>query len=356
MNLPNLTTDEIIKFESGVIQVNGKAMNRTALGIIDAFIKLYPNVTFAELKEAFPDSLNSSGPRAPKTIFKPFTERDFGVVHSLDEIKDEFSKAGLPYEGLFFLKENEKFKTSDGKTVVVNKLWESKDTETGNHDLETLAIHAVKFGIVVNKYESRTPFERGSYSLDFLQPELYEKLSGKTTIIEKEIIREKKVVPLWVWILLILALIPLILWLAGVFHSKPEVKEVIKTDTIVEIKTDTVYIKEIEDIQTKFNAVQFTVGKADIPEDAKYALYDLAKVMQKQPDVKLKIEGHTSDEGDVKFNQQLSEQRAKAVVDFIIGRGVDASRLTYEGKGSSDPIDINNREVNRRTEFVIIEQ
>lgn len=118
MNLPNLTTDEIIKFESGVIQVNGKAMNRTALGIIDAFIKLYPDVTFAELKEAFPDSLNSSGPRAPKTIFKPFTERDFGVVHSLDEIKDEFSKAGLPYEGLFFLKENEKFKTSDGKTGV----------------------------------------------------------------------------------------------------------------------------------------------------------------------------------------------------------------------------------------------
>jgi len=360
MKLPNLTPEEQKKYENGVIQVNGKAMNRTALGIIDAYFTLYPKTTFAELKEAFPDSINPSGPRAPKTIFKPFTDRDFGVVHSLDEIKTEFTKAGLPYEGLFFLEKNEMFKTSDGVTVIINKLWESKDTLTGESDLENLAKQALKFGIVVNKFEARTAFGKGSYSLDFLQPELLEKISGKTKIIEREVIREKtiekKVIPFWVWILLALALIPLILWMTGVFNSKTEVKEIIKTDTIVQVKVDTVYIKEIEDIQTKFNAVQFTVGKADIPEDAKYALYDLAKVMQKQPNLKLKIEGHTSDEGDANFNQQLSEKRAKAVVDFIIGRGIDASRLTYEGKGSSAPIDIKNKEVNRRTEFVIIEQ
>jgi outer membrane protein OmpA-like peptidoglycan-associated protein len=69
----------------------------------------------------------------------------------------------------------------------------------------------------------------------------------------------------------------------------------------------------------------------------------------------LKIEGHTSDEGDAAFNQKLSENRAKAVVDFLISKGIAADRLEYEGKGSSEPLDPNNREVNRRTEIIVLE-
>ena len=53
MILPNLSSKEQLKFEAGVIQVNGKAMNRTALAIFDAFFKLHPSVTFAQLKESF---------------------------------------------------------------------------------------------------------------------------------------------------------------------------------------------------------------------------------------------------------------------------------------------------------------
>ena len=89
MKFPSLPTEEQSKFEAGVIQVNGKAMNRTALGIIDAFFTLYPKTTFSELKEAFPDSLNPSGPKQVKSIFQPYTEKEFGVVHSLNEIKTE---------------------------------------------------------------------------------------------------------------------------------------------------------------------------------------------------------------------------------------------------------------------------
>lgn len=364
MKLPTLSPEEQKRFENGVIQVNGKAMNRTALGIIDAYFTLFPKTSFAELKEAFPDSINPSGPRAPKTIFKPFSDRNFGVVHSLEEIKTEFAKAGLPYEGLFFLEKSEMFKTSDGVSVIVNKLWESQDTSTRESDLENLSKQALKFGIVVNKFEARKAFSRGSYTLDVLQNDLLSKISGNTKIVEKVIIKEKiiekNVIPYWVWIILALALIPLILWFAGVFKSNPVIveKTIVKTDTIVKIntivKTDTIYAKEIEDVETKFNSVQYAVGKANLPEETKYALNDLANLMKKSPEIALKIEGHTSDEGDAKFNQQLSEKRAKNVVDFLIVRGIDASRLKSEGKGSSMPINVNNREVNRRTEFVII--
>ncbi len=358
MILPNLSSEEQLKFKAGVIQVNGKAMNRTALGIIDAFFTLYPKTTFSQLKEAFPDSLNPSGPKQVKSIFQPYTEKEFGVVHSLEEIKTEFAKANLPYDGLFFLEETEMFKTSDGVTVIVNKLWESKDNSTGESDLENLANQAKKFGIVVNKFEARKAFARGTYSLDIIQNELFAKISGKTTIVEKEVIRErtveKKVIPFWIWIVLALALIPLILWLFGMFKSEPVIieKTIIKTNTIQ--NTDTIYIQEIETIESKFNSVQFKVGNADLPEDAKFALYDLAKIMEKQSDIKLSVQGHTSKEGDASFNQQLSEKRAKSVVDFLVERGVASSRLSYEGKGSKQPIDINNNEVNRRTEFIIV--
>ena len=366
MNFPNLSSEEQLKFEAGVIQVNGKAMNRTALGIFDAFFKLHPSVTFAQLKESFPDSLNPRSPnQAPKSIFKPYTDRDFGVVQSLEEMKNEFEKAGLPYNGLFFLEESEMFRTSDGVTVIINRLWQSEDqySSTDESDLEILANQAKKHGIIVNKFEARTPFKHGSYSLDILEKDLFEKISGKTTIVEKEVVKEKtierKVIPFWVWILLALALIPLILWLSGMFKEKPIIKEkiILKNNTIIKTKTvivkDTVFLQEIENIESKFNAVQFKVGKADLPEDAKYALYDLAKVMEKQPEIKISIEGHTSKEGNLNFNQKLSEKRAKAVVDFLVSRGVSVSRLSFEGKGSSEPIDINNNDINRRTEFVI---
>jgi len=360
MNLPKLSAEEQSKFDNGVIQVNGKAMNRTALGIIDAFFQLHPGVTFAELKESFPDSLNPSAPKqAPKSIFKPYTDRNFGVVQSLEEMKNEFAKANLSYDGLFFLEEKEMFKTSDGVTVIVNKLWETKDqySSTDESDLEILANQAKKFGIVVNKFETKKSFTRGTYSLDIIQKDLFNLISGKTTIVEKEVIKERtvenKVIPFWVWIVLALALIPLLLWLFGVFKSDPVIinKTIIKTDTIVKIKT--IYIQEIDSIEAKFNSVQFKAGNADLPEDAKFALYDLAKIMEKQPNVKLSIQGHTSKEGNADFNQKLSEKRAKAVVDFLVERGVASSRLSYEGKGSSEPIDINNNDINRRTEFVI---
>ena len=93
-------------------------------------------------------------------------------------------------------------------------------------------------------------------------------------------------------------------------------------------------------------------------DDAKFVLHDLAKVMNKNPEVKLKIQGHTSAEGDAAYNQKLSEARAKAAVDFLVEqKGVDINRLSYEGLGSSMPKNAENPMApeNRRTEFIVIE-
>ena len=125
------------------------------------------------------------------------------------------------------------------------------------------------------------------------------------------------------------------------------------TDTVVQ----TVYVQQLEAIEDNFNAAEFQQGKADLSDDAKFVLHDLAKLMNKYPELKLRIEGHTSAEGDANFNQKLSEARAQAAVAFLLEHeGIDASRLEAAGFGSSKPKNADDPMApeNRRTEFEII--
>lgn len=61
--------------------------------------------------------------------------------------------------------------------------------------------------------------------------------------------------------------------------------------------------------------------------------------MTQNKELRLRIEGHTSAEGDASLNQKLSEERAQAAVDFLVNKeGIDASHLTAAGYGSSKPV------------------
>jgi outer membrane protein OmpA-like peptidoglycan-associated protein len=72
---------------------------------------------------------------------------------------------------------------------------------------------------------------------------------------------------------------------------------------------------------------------------------------------RVQVEGHASSEGGDDHNQTLSEQRAKAVLDYLVTHGIDKERLASKGFGSSVPLDTNEtiagRENNRRVEFVV---
>ncbi len=115
-------------------------------------------------------------------------------------------------------------------------------------------------------------------------------------------------------------------------------------------------IEQMSGLQDTFNAVQFAQGSAVLSTEAKRVLKDVGELMKKNEDAILNIVGHTSSEGDDNTNQRLSEQRARAAVEYLISVGVDSSRLQYEGKGSSQLKDPNNptSSVNRRTEFILL--
>ncbi len=80
------------------------------------------------------------------------------------------------------------------------------------------------------------------------------------------------------------------------------------------------------------------------------------QILQRYPDLKVEVAGHTDSIGTDAYNQGLSERRAKAVYDYLTSNGVDASRLQGPvGYGESRPIDTNEtaegRAKNRRTEL-----
>jgi hypothetical protein len=120
---------------------------------------------------------------------------------------------------------------------------------------------------------------------------------------------------------------------------------------------------ELRDNKIDFKEkIQFEVNKAIIKPESDSLLAEIADVIKKNPQVKkISIEGHASAEGDAKHNKVLSDDRAKAVMAHLVKKdGVDAARMVAKGWGVEKPIAPNdteeNREKNRRVEFLVVEQ
>jgi outer membrane protein OmpA-like peptidoglycan-associated protein len=107
--------------------------------------------------------------------------------------------------------------------------------------------------------------------------------------------------------------------------------------------------------------VFFNVGKSTLQSKSEALLTEVANVLVKFPRVKkVRVEGHTDNTGKAEKNLKLSSERAKAVVDFLVKKGVAKERLEAVGYGAEKPLDSADteeaREKNRRVEFTILEQ
>lgn len=310
------------------VRVYGKAQNRTALGIANAYLVMYPHATLEDLNKAFPIDLNSGTPSSDK-IFVDIKDKD----------KFKTKKEGKStFERLFFEQPDEVLKLKDGTIACMLEMWTKED-------YEKIVNHAKLYDIEIADFKPKEGFRKGGFTLEYL--------NGYIPPAPPE---EKKS-KLWLWLLLLLLLLFIGLLVFFLSSRKTPEQVIVEKEVIKEvIVRDTVFVKMLAEIEKNFNTAQFQAGKADLSEDAKFVLHDLAKLLNSNPDMKLKIVGHTSKEGDEDFNQKLSEDRAKAAVDFLVNeRGVDAKKLEYKGVGSSQPIDQNQLDINRRTEFIIVE-
>lgn len=101
----------------------------------------------------------------------------------------------------------------------------------------------------------------------------------------------------------------------------------------------------------------FDYDKATLLQQSYNELHTLLNILQSHPNMKIEICGHTDDHGSIEYNQRLSENRAHAVVDYLVSHGIDIRRLSFKGYGKSRPVDTNateeGRARNRRVEFVV---
>ena len=95
-------------------------------------------------------------------------------------------------------------------------------------------------------------------------------------------------------------------------------------------------------VVTLKNEILFETGKADLSAAAQKTLIDLNRVLKKYPENIIEVQGHTDSTGTAAYNQQLSEERAKAVYNFILANGLKTSGLSYVGYGQNSPIADNS--------------
>lgn len=130
----------------------------------------------------------------------------------------------------------------------------------------------------------------------------------------------------------------------------------------------TVDYDRIEDIVKKYQStgavenwylvgVNFDFNKSTLRPESMPILYNAAEILLSHPDLNIEVQGYTDNTGSEKYNQKLSQKRANAVKDYLIAKGVAASRLTAVGYGEANPIMDNStatgRAFNRRIEFKV---
>jgi len=105
------------------------------------------------------------------------------------------------------------------------------------------------------------------------------------------------------------------------------------------------------------NDILFDLDSAALRGTSRSTLDELGDNFRQYPDNRLIVEGHTDSTGTDAYNQRLSEQRASSVADYLIDRGVSASKITVYGFGEARPKASNDtaegRQLNRRVEIHI---
>ncbi len=132
----------------------------------------------------------------------------------------------------------------------------------------------------------------------------------------------------------------------------PEVPGVAANNGCPEVKKEVLQL-----FKKALNGIQFQTGKATILRASYPILDQIAATMKANPTYKLNISGHTDNVGNAASNLQLSKDRANSVMQYLLGKGIEAERLNAEGFGDTQPVVPNtssaNRAKNRRVEFEV---
>ncbi len=119
----------------------------------------------------------------------------------------------------------------------------------------------------------------------------------------------------------------------------------------------------VEGEMVKLNPILFDFDKHNIKPQAAFELDKLVELMKKNPDMVIKVEGHTDNRGSDAYNMDLSDRRAKSTVQYVISKGIAKDRISGQGFGESRPAaDCGStcteaqHQQNRRSDFIVVKK
>lgn len=129
--------------------------------------------------------------------------------------------------------------------------------------------------------------------------------------------------------------------------------------------SDTLQFRVITAVDSivKINNIYFDINSSRLRDDSKTELNDFIQVLNEYPELKIELRAHTDCIGDAAYNMLLSERRAESVLNYLVYRGINRSRLTFKGFGDTSPVNECVKGVtcpeakhqeNRRVEFRIL--
>ncbi len=118
------------------------------------------------------------------------------------------------------------------------------------------------------------------------------------------------------------------------------------------------FTKRLKKAQNEKGPIRFKKGKADVDPACDPTMTYIAKILKETPGFHVQVDGHTDNVGKPESNRKLSQERAEAVVKYLVQKkGADAKRLSAKGFGDTQPIADNKTEKgrakNRRVDFTV---
>ncbi|MFT4062363.1 MAG: OmpA family protein [Edaphocola sp.] len=124
----------------------------------------------------------------------------------------------------------------------------------------------------------------------------------------------------------------------------------------------TIYVDSLNQGEFIMNNILYDYDKASLRPESASDLEKLTNLLKDNPSYDVRIYSYTDSKGTAEYNKKLSQERAEAVVSYLVRNGIDASRLSAEGRGKDNPVAPNTlngkdnpdgRQLNRRTTFQI---
>ena len=129
---------------------------------------------------------------------------------------------------------------------------------------------------------------------------------------------------------------------------------------LLEVMLDPIEELIVEE-KVELSPIYFEFDKFNITNEGAFELDKLVAIMQKYPEMKIRVEAHTDNRGPSSYNLKLSENRAKSTAQYVISKGVDENRISGVGKGENEPViecsgscSNEDHRTNRRSEFIIL--